>query len=307
MVVVVVYCQRASEVPASWELVAVWRVGYCLDLRRKKKSWKNIGQKEDGTDIPAVGPPAGEDEVGTIGLRVGNSNCIQLSSVVPRSSTSSLSSSSATLDTLFGSKLDEIEGESSARLGGTKLPEVGDIRDGWLTEPGIDIEASFLVFFDQSDLACSRGGFRYPMSGGNAGAAINDDVGTDKGAEVIADTGIEEEGGTRTASPVLSKFHEFGGFILILVFDFDLEGIRFRNGCCLREMLLDLVSESSARGEVVPALFLGAGSESEALLGANSELAVTGLGAGNERLGEVAGVMTQLAVVVFVAEDMPEE
>lgn len=42
-------------------------------------------------------------------------------------------------------------------------------------------------------------------------------------------------------------------------------------------------------------------------MGANSELAVTGLGAGNERLGEVAGVMTQLAVVVFVAEDMPEE
>lgn len=57
-------------------------------------------------------------------------------------------------------------------------------------------------------------------------------------------------------------------------------------------------------------LFLGPQSEPEPLL-ANSELspleAGTNLDDVYDRLGEVAGVMTQLAVVVFVAEEGLEE
>ena len=154
-----------------------------------------------------------------------------MSSVESRSSTASLSPSFAALDTILGtfSKFDEIEGESRAESGDTKHPEMGDSSDGWLTEPGIDDEASFFVSFNQSDFDCSRGGFRYTISGGNSGTVIN----VDKGPEAITD----EEGRT-AVSPLLS--HSPGSRVL------DLEGDWFGNGCCLREMFLDLVSVSRA-------------------------------------------------------------
>jgi hypothetical protein len=100
--------------------------------------------------------------------------------------------------------------------------------------------ASFFAFFNQSDFGCNRGGLRYTVSGGNAEAVINDDV----GAEAIADAEIEEEeGGT---SPVLFHSHGFGAFTLDLDLGLDLGGVGFADGCCLREMLLDLVSASRA-------------------------------------------------------------
>lgn len=121
--------------------------------------------------------------------------------------------------TLFGSfsKLNEIEGESNAESEGTKLPEVGDNSDGWLTEPGIKDEAPFFAFFDQSDFGCNRGGLRYNVSGEKAGAAISDDV----GPEAITDTEKEEEEGE--TSPVLPQSHGFGALVLGL--DLDLGGV----------------------------------------------------------------------------------
>lgn len=142
---------------------------------------------------------------------------------------------------------------------------------------------------------------RYAISGGNAGAVINDDVGVD----AINDAEIEEEeeGETEPASLALSHSHGIDMFVLVL--DLDLEGVGFGNSCCLREMFLDLVSVSSAWGGS-SGLFLGPAR----LSGANSPTgpeAETNLDEADERLGEVAGVMAQLAVVVFVAEDAQEE
>lgn len=127
------------------------------------------------------------------------------------------------------SRLNDIEGESNAESGGTKLPEVGDSSDGWLTEPGIEDEASFFAFFDHSDFGCNRGGLRYKVSGGNVGAVINDDV----GAEATTDAETEEEEGK--TSPVLFHSHGFGAFVLDL--DLDLGGVGFGDGCCLRDLV----------------------------------------------------------------------
>ena len=64
------------------------------------------------------------------------------------------------------------------------------------------------------------------MSGGNAGAVINDDV----EAEAIPDAEIEEEeGGT---SPVLSHSHVLCTFALDL--DLGLEGVGLGDNFCLR-------------------------------------------------------------------------
>ena len=99
------------------------------------------------------------------------------------------------------------------------------------------------------------------MSGGNAGAVINDDV----GAEAITDA--EEEGGT---SPELSHSHVLCAFVLDL--DLDLEGVGFGDSCCLRV----LVSAPKAwEGLADIELFLGPQSKLEPLLGANSESAPT--------------------------------
>ena len=102
------------------------------------------------------------------------------------------------------------------------------------------------------------------MSGGNAGAVINDDV----GAEAIPDAeSEEEEGGT---SPILSHSHVLCAFVFDL--DLGLEGFGFGENCGLRV----LVSAPRAwEGSADPGLFLGPQSEPEPLLGANSESAPT--------------------------------
>ena len=83
------------------------------------------------------------------------------------------------------------------------------------------------------------------MSGGIAGAAINDDV----GAEALTDAEIgKEEGGT---CPVLSHSHVFCAVVLDL--DLGLDG----DSCCLRV----LVSARAWEGPIDTVLFLGPQSE----------------------------------------------